>query len=477
MKLTEDYSENTKLIDDSLRVGKSFDIIKRTVTAAGRNAAFYMIDGFVKDDIMEKIMEFVMSADEKSVSALKDAKAYAERFIPYVEVNLNSDTEDITCCVLSGMIAFIIDGYKEAILIDARTYPARDTEEPDSDRVLRGSHEGFVETLVFNTALIRRRIRDPRLTMEIKQIGKKSKTDIVLCYLSGEADEAFLDKIRQKLDNLDINALTMSQETLAEALINQKWYNPFPKFRYTERPDAAAANVLEGKIIIFTDTSPSAMILPTSIFDFTQEADDYYFPPFTGTYLRILRIMVFTLTLLLTPIWYLLVRNPQFIPDWLGFIKISEPNSVPIIAQLLIIEFAIDALKLASLNTPSVLSNSFSIIGGLILGEFAVEAKWFVPEAILYMAFVSIANYSQPSFELGYAFKFMRIIILCLTAIFNTAGFVAGIILTAVFILTNKSINGKSYLYPLIPFSGHDFMNIFVRKKLKVKFYDDSCKK
>ncbi len=468
MKLKKDYAFSSKILDEMLRINDNFDIIKREIKTGDRQAAMYMVDGFAKDDILEKILEFVMSLSAEDFEKLPTAITYAEKFIPYTEVELSNEAEDITTKVLSGTICYIVDGYETAILIDARTYPARDVSEPDDDRVLRGSHEGFVETLVFNTALIRRKIRDPNLTMEIHSVGKKSKTDIVFCYLENMADKTLLQKLRDKIKNVDIRALTMAQQSLAEALINNRWYNPFPKIRYTERPDSASASVLEGKILIIVDGTPSVMILPTAIFDFLQEADDFYFPPISGTYLRITRILIFFSTLFLTPVWYLLIKNPSLIPSWLDFIKPEGEIIVPIIAQLLLIELAIDALKIASLNTPSVLSNSFSIIGALILGEFAVNAGWVASEVILYMAFVAIGSYAQPSFELGYAFKFMRILILILTAIFNLWGFVIGVILTLIFIATNKTFGGKSYLYPLIPFNANDMLNVFVRRKLRV---------
>ncbi len=468
MNLIKDYKSSSKILDEILRTNENFDIIKRELKTGDRQAAMYMVDGFAKDDIMEKILEFVMSVTKEDFKSLPTETDYINKFVPYTEVGISNDVDSIVTQILSGTICYIIDGYENAILIDARTYPARDVSEPDDDRVLRGSHEGFVETLVFNTALIRRKIRDPNLTMEIHSVGYKSKTDVVLCYLDNMADKSLVKKLRDKIKTIDIRSLTMAQQTLAEALIRNRWYNPFPKIRYTERPDAAAASVLEGKILIIVDGTPSVMILPTAIFDFLQETDDFYFPPISGTYLRITRILIFFSTLFLTPVWYLLIKNPNLIPNWLSFIIPKGEIAVPIIAQLLLIELAVDALKIASLNTPSVLSNSFSIIGALILGEFAVGAGWVASEVVLYMAFVAIGTYAQPSFELGYAFKFMRIMILILTAIFNVWGFVAGVILTLVFIATNKTFGGKSYLYPLIPFNFNDMINVFVRRKLRV---------
>lgn len=472
MRFAADFYENIALLDRILRPDASFDLVKRPLQIAGRNGVLYFIDGFVKDEIMEKILEFFMKLTSDQIKDVTDTQAFADRLIPYVETDVTADTDTITGMVLSGAVAFLLDGFSEAVIIDARTYPARGVEEPDSDKVLRGSHDGFVETLVFNTALLRRRIRDPRLTNEILSVGTQSRTDVVLCYMDGKADPKFVSSVKEKLRSLEVPSLTMGQESLIEALIRQHWYNPFPKVRYTERPDSAAASVYEGKLLIFVDNSPSAIILPTSIFDFVQETDDFYFPPLTGTYLRLTRIIIFLLTVFLTPVWYLLIEHPQWIPEWLKFIEISEPVGLPVIFQLLLAEFAIDGLKLASLNTPSPLSSSFSIIGGLILGEFAVKAGWLASEVILYMAFVAIANFTQPSLELGYAFKFVRVLLLILSALFGLWGFLGGLLLTLLMICFNKTVEGKSYLYPLLPFNGKELKKLFVRTRLKKRNHE-----
>jgi len=261
----------------------------------------------------------------------------------------------------------------------------------------------------------------------------------------------------------------MGHRSLAESLIRQKWYNPFPKIRSTERPDAAAAIVLEGGIILFCDNSPEAMIFPTTIFDFLQETDDFYFPPLTGSYLRILRHGIFWLTMILTPLWYLLLLHESGLPAWLGFIIPKNPGELPIIVQLFLTEFALDGLKLASLNTPSILSNSLSVVGGLLLGDFAVTVGWLSPDVILYMSFVAIANFTQSSYELGYAFKYMRMITLFLTALFDIWGFAGGILLTLILIATNKTVNGKRhYLYPMIPWNGRAMARLLFRLKKRL---------
>lgn len=468
MAFSGQWKIDTEMMDKLLCIGTSFDIIRRDFCVADRSATLYFIDGFAKDEVLEMVMEFLISAEPKKIKKAKTAKELADGLVPYIESAVVTEEKKAVSDVLSGALIVLLDGFAEAIQIDARTYPTRSAEEPEDDKVLRGSHDGFVETLIFNTALIRRRIRDPALTMEMYSVGSISKTDVVLCYSKDKVDPDVLKQIREKMKGLKIKALTMGQESLAEVLIESKWYNPFPKVRYTERPDAAAASVLEGSIVLITDTSPSAMVIPCSIFDFFQETNDYYFPPFTATYIKLARIFIFFATIFVTPVWLLLLKNPNWIPEWLSFIQVKEPNSVPIVFQLLLLELAIDVLRLATLNTPSSLGNSLSIIGGLILGDFAVQARWFVPEAILYMAFVAIANFTQPSYELGYAFKFMRMEILVLTAVLGVWGFAAGVLMMMLCLATNKTIIGKSYLYPLIPFNGRVLSRlVFVRKRLK----------
>ncbi len=468
--LGKEYKENVRMMDDILRVNENFDVIRKDLQIGSDRMSLYYIDGFVKDGVMEKLMIFFLSLkelvppEEAGMSPLP-AQRFVDKALPYVEGEITRSVETMVRMVLSGATLILGEGFEDwGILVDARTYPARETGEPEGDKVMRGARDGFVETLVFNTALIRRRIRDPHLTMSYQTVGKSSGTDVVLCYMSDRADMAYVEKLKNRMSSLDTDALSMGHESLAESLIKSRWYNPFPKIRYTERPDAAAAQLLEGSVLILCDNSPEAMILPTSIFDFMQETNDFYFPPLTGTYIRVLRQLIFWLTLFLTPTWYLLLMNPEVIPGWLSFIIPTETGRIPIIAQLFLVEFIIDGLRMASLNTPNMLSNSLSVVGGLILGDFAVNIGWLIPEVILYMAFVAIANFTQRSYELGYAFKFLRMGLLALTALFNIWGFLVGILLIAVLLLTNATVNGtRSYLYPLIPFNGRALRSLFVR--------------
>ena len=206
------------------------------------------------------------------------AREFMQTTLPYIETDVTDDLEKMIFTVMSGGTLIIGSSFgTEALLVDSRTYPARETAEPEGDRVMRGARDGFVETLIFNTALIRRRVRNPALSMKYFKVGRDSGSDVVLCYMSDRADTKYVEWLSKKLSEIKTDSLTMGHESLKECLIKQKWYNPFPKIRTTERPDAAVSQLLEGSVLVIVDNSPQVMVLPSTIFDFMQESNDFYF--------------------------------------------------------------------------------------------------------------------------------------------------------------------------------------------------------
>lgn len=462
--MTASLKENMDFLNRKLDIDKNFDLVYRVIQIGGREACMYFVDGFCKDELMQKMLQRFM--DIKPEELPENAHEMSKKCVPYVEVDLQSDFSQIIYFIMSGVFALFIDGYDQCILIDSRTYPARSVSEPEKDKALRGSKDGFVETIVFNTALIRRRIRSTNLRMEMFHAGNSSQTDIVLCYMENRVDQKFLEQIRKRIQNIKVDALTMNQESLAECLYQKKWYNPFPKFKFTERPDTASAQILEGDVVILVDNSPSAMITPTSVFDVIEEADDYYFPPITGTYLRLTGFLIAILTYLLTPTFLLLTQHLEWIPAGFTFIEVKDTVNIPLIWQFLLLELAIDGLRLAAVNTPNMLSTPLSVMAALVLGEFSVNSGWFNSEVMLYMAFVAIANYTQASYELGYAIKFMRILALILTALFDIWGYIAALLVMVIALVSNKTISGKSYIYPLLPLNLKRLARRFIRYRL-----------
>lgn len=443
-KVFPTLAENVEYVNSILPVKESFDIIQRDIIIGERQSTFYFIDGFTKDDTMQKLMSsfFMIKKDDMPSTAT----GFSKMAVSYVEVDVIADFDAVIKNILSGVTCLFVEGYEACIAIDCRTYPARSVDEPEKDKSLRGSRDGFVETIVFNTALMRRRIRDPHLVMKMFDVGRSSRTDVTVCYMSDRIDHKLLQSITDKINEINCDALRMNQQSLAEGLFKRKWFNPFPKFKYTERPDTAAACLLEGKIVILVDTSPSALILPTTVFDVIEEANDYYFPTITNVYLKIARALITIGTVFLTPLFLLFMQNLEWLPEVFQFVALKDTVNIPLIFQLLILELAIDGLRLAAMNTPSMLSTPLSVIAGIVMGEFSVQSGWFNSEVMLYMAFVAVANYTQPNFELGYALKFMRLLLLILTACFNWIGFLVGTIIIICSIVFNKTVSGRSYV-------------------------------
>ena len=467
MPFSDSYENNRLMLARMLRSDECFDIIERNIVIAGKKAVIFYINGLIKDDIMEKLMEFFYNSAEARY--MTSAREFIRHCVPYVEISIVADPETVAKNVLSGIPCLFAEGFSEAIAFDMRTYPQRNTSEPEDDKVLRGSKDGFVETVIFNSALIRRRIRSSQFITKAMTVGRESKSDIIICYMDNKVDHKLLRNITDRIKNLDIANLSMNQQSLIEALYQKKWLNPFPKIKYTERPDVAAAVCLKGNIVILVDNSPSALLIPTSIFDVLEEADDYYFPPITGTYIRITRYLITIASVLLTPLWLLCLQNPDYVPQVFRFVLAVEPTSLPIFWQLIIMELCIDGLRLAALHTPSSLTSAIGIIGAIAFSQFAIDAGWFTTASTLYVAFVTIANYSQPNYELGFSLKYARFILLTTTYAFNLIGFIGGIVILIFLLATNKTISGKSYLYPLIPFKPQELKKKLFRTRMKQK--------
>ena len=255
-QLSANFNENVRWFNEVLGVGRSCDLVNRDLVIGGRRARIWVIDGFGGDAILERIGAFWLSISPEAVAGIDRMQAFVDRFVTFLEADVGTDPEEITTNVLLGKTLLLVEGIQGAALIDAKEYPGRSVQEPPDGKVLRGAHDGFIEAMVPNMALLRRRIRDPHLTMEGHKAGSRSHTDVVLCYLDDKADPEILKQIRRKLSDIEARSLTMGQESVVEAIEPKQFYNPFPKVRYTERPDTAAACIMEGSIILIVDTSP-----------------------------------------------------------------------------------------------------------------------------------------------------------------------------------------------------------------------------
>ena len=460
-----EFDKRCTALDEQLGVERSFDMVGRDLQIGGRRAKLWVVNGYAQDSMLERIIAAWMSI--ASLDGVADLQDFLERYVSACDSQVETDWNKAVTAVFAGKTLLVVEGYAEGVLLEAKQFPLRSVEEPDASRVLRGSHDGFVENIMKNAALLRRRIRTPKLTLERLEVGERSRSDIALCYLEGEADPQLVTELRRKINAIDVRSISMGQESIAEAIAPRQWYSPFPKVRYTERPDVATASLMEGDVLVMVDNTPAVMILPTSFFRFAEEVNDYYFPPLIGTYLQLVRVIILLLTVFITPLWYLLAKEPARVHESLHFLLVQDEYAVPLIVQLLLVELIIDLLKLASLNTPNALSSSFSMLGALILGDFAVQSRWLVPEVLVYMAFVAIANYAQPSYEMGYAFKLCRMALLICIWLADWWGFAIGVVGILLLVAVTKPLVGKSYLYPLIPFNAKAMKRLLHRGAIR----------
>jgi stage V sporulation protein AF len=461
-----DLQKNVAYLKESLGVEKSFDVLHLDVKYAEKDMALFMIDGFAKDDIMHLLMKFLANLKPGQLEHDTFSKLL-HTYIPYIEVESADDLDDITDKVLAGPIVLLVEGMSKAIIIDARTYPVRGPEEPDTERVVRGSRDGYVETIVFNTALTRRRVRDRTLRMEYMQVGRRSKTDIVVSYIEDIADPGTVKKIKDAIAKIDTDGLPMAEKTIEEYITGRHW-NPFPHVRYTERPDTAAVHLYEGHVIIMVDGSPAVLITPTTFWHHLQHAEEYRNKPLVGAYLRLIRYILVWASIFLLPIWYLFATHPDMLPENLSYIGVNDPGQIPLFVQFMIIEVGLDGLRMAAIHTPTALATALGLVAALMIGQVAVEVGLLTNEVIMYFSIAAIGTFATPSYELSLANRLVRMFLLIVTAAFGTYGLVIGIVLFFLFLIRMNSF-GIPYLWPFIPFNFRAFRDVIIRSPIPLK--------
>lgn len=463
------YNQFLDEIRNKLPLGECFDVLERDLSIGDKNTKMFFVDGLTKGSVVQLVMSFLLAIPPQAMERAKTAKDFIKYNMPFLDTLTEPDVDTALKQMYSGLLPVIIDGYDEIIIVDIRDYPSRAVDEPSKEKSLRGAKDGFTETMMTNVALIRRRIRDNDLIFKAFVVGKTSKTDVCLAYMKGKADKQIIERISTYLEDLKLDTTTVGEQTVVEALTKMQkrknWLNPFPKVRYTQRPDVVSAHVTEGKIALIVDNSPTVILIPAGIFDFIQDVDDYYFPVLTGNYFRLLRMLNTLVILFLTPVYLLVGQGDIPVPINIDFFVPDENFAISLFWQFILLELSIDGLKLASLNTPESLGMSLSVIGALILGEFSISSGWFIPQTILCMAIVALASFTQPSIELGYGVKFIRILILIGAAIYGIWGAAIALAIGLLWVATTKTIGGTSYLYPVIPFNKHALRKLMFRTK------------
>lgn len=449
--IDHDIEKNKKYMHDRIGVGRSFDTGFREIEIVDTPLAIYYLNGLVEDDnIIQLLKKLVSISDDDKRNKRRDVWRLVEENLVNHQLTEVDTMDEAVDQMLTGLITIFIDGSDRAFIIDVRSYPGRQPEEPDTERVIRGARDGFTENIVENTALIRRRIRDERLRNEMLRVGERSKTDACISYIQDVTNDDLVKTAKKMIRDIEIDGLTMADKTVEEFIVDVKW-NPYPLVRYTERPDVAANHLLEGHVLLIIDTSPSVIILPTTFFDHMEHAEEFRQTPAIGTFIRWVRIIALLASLYILPIWMLFAMNENLLPESLSYIGPKEKGEVPLFVQILLAYIGVEFLRMAAVHTPTPLATAMGLIAAVLIGEIAVDVGLFYPEVILYVAISTIGNYVTPSYELSVANKLVTLIFLIFTAAFGVAGFIASITLHILYLASLKSIKSP-YLWPLIPF-------------------------
>ncbi len=473
-EVSANLETNLSWVKRYLGYKESFDILIREFDVAGHQCALVCVDTFIDSTVLTLVMQQLQAMSSSDLEH-PTMNGLLNQAIPYVEVAPTSELDAAANAVLAGPAMLLIDGVAHAVVVDVRKYPDRNPSEPSVERVLRGPHDGFVETLIYNTLLIRRRLRDPNLRIESMQVGRRSKSDVALIYIKDIADENLVRVIRQRLKAIEGDALTMSEKALQEWIVKKPWWNPFPNGKFTERPDVSAEHLTEGHVLVMIDTSPNALIVPVTFFSFLQSVEEYHEDVMIGTYLKWVRFLGLAASWALPPLWYVLYLTQVHLPGKLDLLIKPSNTAIPIFWQLVGLEVGVDLLRLALTFSPDPLTQSMGFFGAVLLGDVAIKAGLIDAEAMVFVAVAAVGTFTAPDIDFGNAVRLLRGFLLLMTGTFSLAGvpwlgFVLGLAIPLAVLFTHTSF-GASYAWPLSPFDGRAFVAELGRKPLDRKFY------
>lgn len=352
--------------------------------------------------------------------------------------------------ILNGDTAVFVDGSAKAILLSTKKYPTRSISSPEKESGLKGPRDSFNENFRLDTALIRRRIKDPKLKLEQSFVGTRSRTIYGLMYMGDLVEQELLDRIKEKLDSFEIDGIFDSG--MLVHLLEDKWYSPFPQVQTTERPDKAASAILEGRVVLLVDNSPEVIILPATFNTFFQAADDYYNRFAVGTFARIIRYVAAYISVLLPGLYVAITCfYPQVLPTDFLLAIIGARNDVtfPVVVEVLLMEFLFELLREAGIRLPGQMGNTIGVVGGLIVGQAAVEAGLVSTIVVIVVALTAICSFAIPNEEFASTFRLLKFIMIILAAFLGLYGILLGILVIQVHLASLESF-GIPYMMPLV---------------------------
>ncbi len=434
-------------------VAASFDVSVRKIYIQNQEVYLMFLSSLSDTKLLSYLVESIVISTSNHIDVT---------FYPGAVETIQDEQQAITS-LLSGQCLVLLENSECYYVVETRQYPARSTAEPEVERSVRGSHDGFVENILLNVGLIRRRIRDPKLKVVLYKEGLKTKTDVAYAYIEKLVDPDILQDIQQRLQQLpEIEIL--NERYLVEALYGKTW-NPYPHVRYSERPDLCAIHLLQGYVVLLVDNTPNAVIIPTTFFEMTQQLEEYTQTTLVACFTRIVRMIGILFSLYLLPLWIALVidQNPTMLK-----IPLEEVNVFTFGVQIMIADIVVEWIRQSLVHTPSLLSSIMSFIAVFVLGDLAIGLGAYTEEILIMVALCNIGNLLTPSYELSLANKIFRIIIGALALCFSTTGFCLGVLIHFIVLVSTKT-QKYPYLYPLIPFSYKEMKRLFLGEPVKVK--------
>lgn len=463
--------DNIKIIKDTL--GKSTDIIIREIRIGKEGnikAGILYTDGLtdtpsLQNFILETLMldlkgielERKISPDQNLVNALKDVA------ITVGEIQDLTNFDALYTGLLSGDTIILIDGYALGLIISNKQWVERGVTEPTSQTVVRGPREGFSENIRVNTALVRRRLKDPNLWLESKIVGKRTKTNIAVMYINGVVNDKIVEELRSRLDRINIDGILESGNI--EELIQDSPYSPFPTIFNTERPDIVAAALLEGRIAILIDGTPFVLIIPALFVQFFQSSEDYYQRADIASLIRILRFFSFAIALLAPALFIAITTfHHAMLPPALLISLASQREGVPFPAfvEAIIMEVTFEILREAGVRMPRSIGSAMSIVGAFVIGTAAVEAGIISAAMVIVVSITAISSFVSPTYDIAIAVRMMRFLFMGIAASFGLFGITIGLIALLLHLCSLRSF-GVPYMSPLAPFNISDQKDTFVR--------------
>lgn len=414
----------------------SFDINHRMLDFRGETADLYFVSSLVGDDQIAYLVEGITNDKGKT---FKDCLNNGDVSTPNAP-----DKEEYA--LLTGNTLVKYQGI--TYVVDTRMYPSRSIQEPETEKSVRGSKDGFNESLLTSVGLIRRRIRTMDLTFQAIDVGGTNKLNIAVCYLEKKVDKKLLEQVLARIHKVHANDLVMSDRAIEELILQQK-YNPFPLVRYSERPDVVSTHIMHGHIAIICDTSSSVMMLPATLFEILEHVEEHRQTPLIGTFIRLIRCGAVALSVYLVPVWILFF--------------ISEGIDTTFIWQIIAVELAIELLRIATIHTPTSLSNAMGVIAAVLLGQFAIDLGFFSEEILLFCALGNVCGFATPNYELSLTNKYIKLMMMFSILFFNVYGFIIFNVALIIYMMSIRPF-GYSYLYPLYPLNVKELWNFIIRK-------------